>query len=90
MLSIFTGRRTSISQRSRCEQLRGAGAFIAAQSIRARAARLPADEDVLGDREIGKQRGMLVHDGDAVASRVGGAEDRDSAGRPSGSGRASG
>ena len=55
---------------------------IAAQSTRPHALRLAADEDVLGDRQIGKERRMLMDDGDAVALRVGGAEDARSRRRP--------
>ncbi len=49
---------------------------IAAQSTLPPPLRLAADEDVLGHREVGKERRMLVDDGDAVTLRVGGAEER--------------
>ena len=53
---------------------RAARLSIAGQSIRPPRSRLAADEDVLGDRQVGEQRRMLVDHGDAVALRVGGAE----------------
>ena len=51
----------------------------------AAAPRLAADEDVLGDRQIGKHRRVLVDDGDAVALRVGRALNDDLARRRAGS-----
>ena len=58
-----------------CQQIGGRGGHRGPVDA-SHAPRLPADEDVLRNGEIGKEGGMLVDDGDALALRVDRPEDR--------------
>ena len=72
------GRSGSSRDAEAVEQALDLVAASRARSIRPSAPqRLAAHEDVLGDREVGEERRLLVDDGDAGVARVGGAVEVD-------------
>ena len=77
MPSILTGRRDIDLEPQPREQLLAPGCASRPSRCGRHRARLAADEDVLGNREVGENRRVLMDHRDAVALRVGRTVDRD-------------